>query len=285
MATNFVQDDTDMLDPSFNNIRGLNLDDERTQAVLCRTKSFAKNYPRMHKREMFTAYECSSISAYLNMTLPNMDTTKEEGLGRERFAGDRSWGWEGDRWSWSLAWRRNLFDCSYDGFDDSPTVEHILSVSYQIFRDYCALMCYGLHGVTKNLAFNCKTGEVCPLMTKHKMIARTFYASHRSTIQNFDLLRSIFLYTWEHYFGVEGVSPYVEVGGDLLAVANDPPINTSTFEDGLIPDSNVDGVPRVIANDPPVNSVVQKTNKRTRDETEKDSSSDSEAVPSTPLDT
>jgi hypothetical protein len=95
------------------------------------------------------------------------------------------------------------------------------------------------------------------------MIARTFYASHRSTIQNFDLLRSIFLYTWEHYFGVEGVSPYVEVGGDLLAVANDPPINTSTFEDGLIPDSNVDGVPRVIANDPPVNSVVQKTNKVT----------------------
>ncbi|XP_045806894.1 uncharacterized protein LOC123899731 [Trifolium pratense] len=276
MATTYVQDDT--VDPSFKNIQGLNLDDKRTQAILLRTKGFAKNYPRMDKTEMFTAYECSSISIYLNGTKPGFNTTKHE-------------------------------------------VDHILSVSYQIFRDYCALMCHGLQGVTENLTFNCKTGEVCPLMKKHKKTARTFYAVHRSTIQNFDLLRSIFLYTWDQYFGEEGVCPCVEVGGDLLAIANDPPVNTSTsgdgllnpysdvgdvprviaddppmntstFGDGLNPYSDVGDVQRVIANDPPVNnSVLQQTNKRTHDDTEKDSSSDSEVrilklyVASTPPDT
>jgi len=82
-------------------------------------------------------------------------------------------------------------------------------------------------------------------------------------------LRSIFLYTWDHYFGDEGVP---------LEIADDPPINTSIWptwdqylEEGVNPPevgdvnphTEVGGDPLVIGNDPPMNNALQaqQTNK------------------------
>ena len=91
-------------------------------------------------------------------------------------------------------------------------------------------------------------------------------------------MRSIFLYTWDHYFGDEGVQPYVEVGGDQLEIADDPPVNTSIWpmwdqylgegvnppEVGDVnPHTEVGGDPLVVGNDPPMNNALQaqQTNK------------------------
>jgi hypothetical protein len=82
-------------------------------------------------------------------------------------------------------------------------------------------------------------------------------------------LRSIFLYTWDHYFGDEGVHPYAEVGGDPLEIASDHPVNTSIWPtwdqylevEGVNPHTAVGGDPLV--NDPPMNNALQlqQTNK------------------------
>ena len=59
-------------------MKGLNLDDERTQAILCITRAFAKKYPRIDKCEKFTTWECLSIRAVLNKKQPEINSTKYE---------------------------------------------------------------------------------------------------------------------------------------------------------------------------------------------------------------